>query len=98
MPETCFTLCTVADHVATDDKKREIQSGNRDIEEAHELVGMSGANLCLIIGVQLEQMDLDVMDLPAANRGKTKKKIANFKSTLQQAEKDIVSGFPCQCG
>eukprot|EP00051_Salpingoeca_urceolata_P027556 m.482037 g.482037 ORF g.482037 m.482037 type:complete len:217 (-) comp22413_c0_seq1:28-678(-) len=57
-----------------DEKTKEIRGAERDIDESHDLI---------------EQMELEVMDLPAASRAKAKKKIAAYKKDIEIAEREL---------
>eukprot|EP00911_Craspedida_sp_UC1_P001268 UC1_evm1s956 len=56
------------------DKDKEMRSAEKDIEDAKEL---------------LEQMELELMDMGAAERGKSKARVTSYKGDLAQAERDL---------
>jgi len=39
--------------------------------------------------MQLEQMELEVMDMPAAKRGPLKERVTSYKNGLKQSERDL---------
>eukprot|EP00730_Choanoeca_flexa_P012925 TRINITY_DN4773_c0_g1_i2.p1 TRINITY_DN4773_c0_g1~~TRINITY_DN4773_c0_g1_i2.p1 ORF type:complete len:217 (+),score=54.03 TRINITY_DN4773_c0_g1_i2:3-653(+) len=57
-----------------DEKKAKIDTANGAVENAHELI---------------EQLELDVMDVPISERKPIQKRIAGFKTELEKAEKSL---------